>query len=69
MEKELADLKSKSDALKAEWLKEKAVLDDQRKLKEELDRLRTELERAQRRGELGKASEIQYGRIPKWKAN
>ncbi len=64
LEKELADLKSKSDALKAEWLKEKAVLDDQRKLKEELDRLRTELERAQRRGELAKASEIQYGRIP-----
>ena len=64
LEKELAELKEKSDALKAEWLKEKAVLDEQRKLKEELDRLRTELERTQRRGELGKASEVQYGRIP-----
>src|SRR6266545_2297900 len=32
--------------------------------KEQLDQLRTELERAQRRGELAKASEIQYGRIP-----
>ena len=40
------------------------MIDDQRKVKEELDRLRTELERAQRRGELGKASEIQYGQIP-----
>jgi ATP-dependent Clp protease ATP-binding subunit ClpB len=64
LEKELSELKEKSDALKAEWLKEKGVLDEQRKLKEELDRLRTELETAQRRGELGKASEVQYGRIP-----
>ena len=64
LEKELSELREKSDALKAEWLKEKGVLDEQRKLKEELDRLRTELETAQRRGELGKASEIQYGRIP-----
>src|SRR3981081_1828351 len=64
LDKELAELKEKSDALKAEWLKEKALIDEQRKWKEELDRLRTELERAQRRGELAKASEIQYGRIP-----
>src|SRR5215831_8437579 len=45
-------------------LKEKAQITEQAKLKEELDQLRTELERAQRRGELAKASEIQYGRIP-----
>ena len=64
LEKELAGLKEKSNALKAEWQKEKAILDEQRKWKEELDQLRTELERAQRRGELAKASEIQYGRIP-----
>src|SRR6476660_7627986 len=64
LEKELAELKEKSSALKAEWQKEKSVIDDQRKLKEELDQVRTELERAQRRGELGKASELQYGRIP-----
>jgi ATP-dependent Clp protease ATP-binding subunit ClpB len=64
LEKELAELKEKSSALKAEWMKEKSVIDDQRKLKEELDQVRTELERAQRRGELGKASELQYGRIP-----
>jgi ATP-dependent Clp protease ATP-binding subunit ClpB len=64
LEKELAELKEKSGALKAEWQKEKALIDEQRKWKEELDRLRTELERATRRGELAKASEIQYGRIP-----
>ena len=54
LEKELAGLKEKSNALKAEWQKEKAVLDEQRKWKEELDQLRTELERAQRRGELAR---------------
>ncbi len=61
LEKELAELKEKSDALKAEWQKEKAQITEQAKLKEQLDQLRTELERAQRRGELAKASEIQYG--------
>ena len=64
LEKELAELKERSAALKAEWQKEKAAIDEQRKVKEELEGLRTELERAQRRGELAKASEIQYGRIP-----
>src|SRR3954451_19053767 len=64
LEKELAELKEKSNALKAEWQKEKAQIGEQAKLKEELDQVRTELERAQRRGELAKASEIQYGRIP-----
>jgi ATP-dependent Clp protease ATP-binding subunit ClpB len=64
LEKELAGLKEKSSALKSEWQKEKAVIDEQRKIKEELEQARTELERMQRRGELGKASELQYGRIP-----
>src|SRR2546425_3020031 len=64
LEKELAELKEKSNALKAEWQKEKAQITEQAKLKEQLDQLRTELERAQRRGELSKASEIQYGKIP-----
>jgi ATP-dependent Clp protease ATP-binding subunit ClpB len=64
LEKELAGLKEQSSALKAEWQKEKAVIDEQRKIKEELDQARTELERVQRRAELAKASELQYGRIP-----
>src|ERR1700736_6220593 len=64
LEKELAELRESSDALKAEWQAEKALLEEKRKVKEELDKARTELEQAQRRGELGKASEIQYGRIP-----
>jgi ATP-dependent Clp protease ATP-binding subunit ClpB len=64
LEKELARLRERADALKAEWQAEIALLEEQRKVKEELDKARTELEQAQRRGELAKASEIQYGRIP-----
>src|SRR5262245_46222468 len=64
LERELAGLKEKSSAMKAEWQKEKSEIDAQAKVKEQLDTLRTELERAQRRGELAKASEIQYGKIP-----
>ena len=64
LERELAGLKEKSSAMKAEWQKEKSEIDAQAKVKEQLDAVRTELERAQRRGELAKASEIQYGKIP-----
>ena len=64
IERELADAREKSSALKAEWQNEKLILDSQRKAKEQLEALRTELEQAQRRGDLGKASEIQYGSIP-----
>ncbi len=64
LEKELAELREKAGAMRAEWQKEKSVLEEQRQWAAELDALRTELERAQRRGELGRASEIQYGLIP-----
>ena len=64
LEKELADLKEQSAQLKAQWQNEKGEIDKARKLQEELENLRTQLEQAQRRGELGRASEIQYGRIP-----
>ncbi|MBL9177408.1 MAG: ATP-dependent chaperone ClpB [Verrucomicrobiaceae bacterium] len=64
LEKETADLKEKSSALKAQWLKEKESVQAGRKVKEEIDRLRTEQEQAQRRGDFARAGEIQYGLIP-----
>ena len=64
IEKELADLREESARMKAQWQSEKGEIDQSRKLQEELEALRLELEQAQRRGELGKASELQYGRIP-----
>ncbi len=64
IERELADLNEKANGLKAQWLKEKAVLDESRKQKEQLEAARNELETAQRTGNLGRASELQYGVIP-----
>ena len=64
LEKEIATLKEKSGALKLQWQKEKEGVQAGRKVKEEIDRLRTELEQAQRKGDFGRAGEIQYGLIP-----
>ncbi len=64
LEKQIADLKEKSSALKAQWMKEKEGVDAGRKVKEQIDKLRTELEQAQRKGDFARAGEIQYGLIP-----
>ncbi|MGI9087888.1 MAG: ATP-dependent chaperone ClpB [Chthoniobacterales bacterium] len=64
IERELANQKEESAKLKAQWQNEKAEIDKARKLQESLEAVRTELEQAQRRGELARASELQYGRIP-----
>jgi ATP-dependent Clp protease ATP-binding subunit ClpB len=64
LEKELADLKGDHTRLMAQWQQEKETIQRQRKLKEELEQLRLETERAQRAGDYGKASELQYGRLP-----
>ena len=64
VEKEIADLKEQADALKAQWKNEKSVIDQANVVQEELEQLRTELEQAQREGNLGRASEIQYGLVP-----
>ena len=50
--------------LLARWQQEKEAIQRQRTLKEELERLRLDIERAQRAGDYGKASELQYGRLP-----
>jgi len=64
LDKELADLRESSAHMKAQWQSEKKVIDEQRKLQEQLEQLKIDLERAQRRGDLTEASEIQYGHIP-----
>jgi ATP-dependent Clp protease ATP-binding subunit ClpB len=64
LEKELAELEEKSSAMTTAWNAEKAQVQDTQKLKEELDRARSEVEVAQRRGDLGRASELMYGVIP-----
>ena len=64
LEKELADLKESSDSLKLRWKAEKDAIARINGLKARLETLRHEESTARRRGELDKAAEIQYGRIP-----
>ena len=64
LEKELAELEQKSAELTAKWQAEKGKLADVQTLKEQLEQGRHELEVAQRQGDLAKAGEIAYGRIP-----
>ncbi len=64
LEKELAELEEKAATLSAAWQKDKGALDEVRKLKGQLDSLRSELEIAQRKGDLTRAGEIMYGLIP-----
>ena len=64
LKKELAELESRSAELTAAWRAEKEKLASATEVKEELDRLRAELADAERRGDLARASEIKYGRIP-----
>ncbi len=64
LEKELADLESKANALTATWTTEKEKLAGSQKIKEQLDQARGELEMAQRRGDLSRAGELMYGVIP-----
>ena len=68
IEKEIADLREQSAGLKAQWQNEKVAVDRSRRLKAEVEALRTELEQAQRRGDYGRAGEIQYGLIPRKEA-
>jgi ATP-dependent Clp protease ATP-binding subunit ClpB len=64
LERELADLKETGDRLRSHWQQEKAAIQDARAHKQELERLRHEIEGAQRAGDFAKASELQYGRVP-----
>ena len=64
LERELADLKEEQTRLTARWDSEKNAIQHVRRLKEELEQARLEVDRAQRAGDFAKASELQYGRIP-----
>ncbi|HEX9831700.1 MAG TPA: AAA family ATPase, partial [Mycobacterium sp.] len=61
---ELADKKEELAQLTSRWQNEKSAIDIVRELKEQLESLRGEADRAERDGDLAKASELRYGRIP-----
>ncbi|HEY0324840.1 MAG TPA: ATP-dependent chaperone ClpB, partial [Allosphingosinicella sp.] len=64
LEAELAGLEEQSSGLTQRWQAEKDKIAGESKIKEQLDQARLELEQAQRSGDLAKAGELQYGRIP-----
>jgi ATP-dependent Clp protease ATP-binding subunit ClpB len=68
IERELAELRERANAMKAEWQREKETLGRVGKLKQQIDEARVQAEQAARSGDLGKAAEITYGLIPKLEA-
>ncbi len=64
IDKETANLKDKSKALTAQWQNEKAAVNAVSVVQTQLEQAKLKLEQAQRRGDLSKASELQYGKIP-----
>ncbi|MBP2291823.1 ATP-dependent chaperone ClpB [Azospirillum rugosum] len=64
LEQELADLEQESAELTAKWQAEKDQLQGAQKIKEDLEKARTELEQVQREGNWAKAGELAYGVIP-----
>jgi ATP-dependent Clp protease ATP-binding subunit ClpB len=64
IERELAELREQAAGMRAEWQREKDAIEGVSEVKREIDQARTELEKAQREGDLAKAAELQYGRIP-----
>ena len=64
LEEEIGQLETRSNELTSAWSAEKQKLQTAAKAKEELDRLHNDYEDAVRRGDLARASELKYGRIP-----
>src|SRR5256885_8486112 len=63
LEKELADLKARGDALRSQWQVERQAVDRLRKLREEKDHTRVEIEQAERAYDLNKAAALRYGKL------
>ena len=64
IEKRIADLNERSSAMKAKWQSEKEEIEKMRTAKEQLEEAKLDLERARQAGDLNKAAELQYGKIP-----
>jgi ATP-dependent Clp protease ATP-binding subunit ClpB len=64
VKRQIAELEESASGMRAQWQREKEVIDKIRKAQPEIESLRREAEQAQRKGDLGRAAEISYGRIP-----
>src|SRR5580704_7559815 len=63
LEKELADLKSASSALQAQWQAEKEAVQKLRALREQIEQTKVDIEKAERQYDLNKAAELKYGKL------
>jgi ATP-dependent Clp protease ATP-binding subunit ClpB len=64
VKRQIAELEESASGMRAQWQREKEVIDQIRKAQPEIESLRREAEQAQRKGDLGRVAEISYGRIP-----
>ncbi|VFU13873.1 protein disaggregation chaperone [anaerobic digester metagenome] len=64
LRKELADLKEQADAMRARWEEEKRTVHRVMALREELEQVRMQIEKAEREYDLNRAAELRYGRLP-----
>ena len=64
LEKELAELKDKFNTQVAQWQNEKKKVDNLSKLREKIEGIKSQIQIAQQSGDLNKAAELQYGKLP-----
>ena len=64
IEKEISELSEKRSGLKAQWQAEKGGIQEIRSIKEQIEQARIEAEKAEREGNLGRAAELRYGKLP-----
>jgi ATP-dependent Clp protease ATP-binding subunit ClpB len=64
VKRQIAELEEGSVAMRAQWQREREIIEQIRKVQPEAEQLRIEAEQAQRSGDLGRAAEISYGKIP-----
>ena len=67
LQKELAELKESFASRKAQWENEKARVDQLSRIREQIDQVNGEIQKAQQKGDLNKAAELQYGTLPSLK--
>jgi len=64
LEAAIAESREQTNAMKAQWQAEKSAITEIQRIKAEIEALRSEMDQATRRGDLQRAAELQYGRIP-----
>ncbi len=64
LDKEIQELQAKNQILREQWEFEKGGIDEVKKTKESIENIRNEISKAERVGDLGKAAELKYGKLP-----